>query len=248
MAWHCIEVVRLLHELTASLSRNVEGLLARSATYRMHCSALCRDFRPSWELNLTEPIASNFYPLTGGHGVVAAGGLLFAAAHVGLLVWRLLLRGRDFASLLHLFAAAMYIQDDERQLALLTERAQGGRVLLLRACFFLSADSTLCLPCSSCCTLQPRLWSASRTVWLLFRLAAAGASLRSGQMEVMVHRRTMEGGLERVGCTSWLPGCTGRTEKVPVAVQQRKENLQVVRHDSTVYTLLTCCRRFQGCG
>lgn len=63
-----------------------------------------RDFRPSWELNLTELIASNFYPLT----------------------------------------AAMYIQDDERQLALLTERAQ------------------------------------------------AGASLRSGQMEVMVHRRTME--------------------------------------------------------
>jgi len=44
-----------------------------------------RDFRPTWELNQTEPVAGNYYPLT----------------------------------------AAMYIQDERRQLALLTDRAQG---------------------------------------------------------------------------------------------------------------------------
>lgn len=62
-----------------------------------------RDFRPTWELNQTEAVAGNYYPLT----------------------------------------AAMYIQDQQRQLAVLTERAQGG------------------------------------------------ASLRSGHMEVMVHRRIL---------------------------------------------------------
>lgn len=70
-----------------------------------------RNCRPSWELNVTEPVAGNYYPLT----------------------------------------AAMYIQDADRQLAVLTDRAQGG------------------------------------------------ASLRSGQMEVMVHRRTLTDDARGVG-------------------------------------------------
>lgn len=46
----------------------------------------CRDQRPAWDVNITEPVAGNYYPIT----------------------------------------AAAYIQDGTRQLALLTERAQGA--------------------------------------------------------------------------------------------------------------------------
>ncbi|GAB4821252.1 hypothetical protein N2152v2_008298 [Parachlorella kessleri] len=89
-----------------------------------------RDQRPAWELNVTEPAAGNYYPLT----------------------------------------AAMYIQDNKRQVALLTERAQGG------------------------------------------------ASLRSGELEVMVHRRTAVDDWRGVaeplnetvcGCTGPDCNCTG---------------------------------------
>lgn len=46
----------------------------------------CRDVRPAYKVNVTEPAAGNYYPLT----------------------------------------AAMYIQDKDRQLAVLTERGQGA--------------------------------------------------------------------------------------------------------------------------
>ncbi|EFN53834.1 hypothetical protein CHLNCDRAFT_36397 [Chlorella variabilis] len=83
---------------------NGREMVKRTRQMHMNC-------RPSWELNVTEPVAGNYYPLT----------------------------------------AAMYIQDADRQLAVLTDRAQGG------------------------------------------------ASLRSGQMEVMVHRRTLTDDARGVG-------------------------------------------------
>lgn len=65
-------------------------------------SSCCRDYRPAWDLNVTDPISGNYYPLT----------------------------------------AAMHIQDSERQVALLTERAQGGCSCVSCNFSFLSADCT----------------------------------------------------------------------------------------------------------
>lgn len=82
-------------------------------------------------------------------------------------------------------AAAMYIQDEHRQLALLTDRAQGELAAAGAQPLACRSTSLACLqapaPCLPC-------------------LPAGGASLRSGQMEVMVHRRTLEGQLVRDRC------------------------------------------------
>lgn len=82
--------------------------------------------------------------------------------------------------------AAMAIQDSERQLALLTERAQGELAAgwrmarrQWRAIFILMAGLG-CLLLNQPAPLYPRG-------------RAGGASLRSGEMEVMVHRRTLAG-------------------------------------------------------
>ena len=70
----------------------------------------------------------------------------------------------------------MYVQDEGRQLALLTDRAQGEPAAAVgRPAKHLAALLQAPAPRLPC-------------------LPAGGASLRSGQMEVMVHRRTLEGG------------------------------------------------------
>ena len=92
-------------------------------------------------------------------------------------------------------AAALAIQDDERQLCVLTERAQGAA-----RCAAWTGSAG---PAASQHDLLPPaaslLWSAP-----LPPLLTGGASLRSGELELMVHRRTLAG-----ACCRWalLAGC-----------------------------------------
>lgn len=83
--------------------------------------------------------------------------------------------------------AAMHIQDGSRQLALLTDRAQGEATLR-----DVAADGAA----------RPR-GTCQRAACRFACCRAGGASLRSGQVEVMLHRRTLAGGEPPL---RWLSG------------------------------------------
>lgn len=77
------EMVKRIRQAPGNQCLLLAGSDVSTEVAGVHC---CRDFRPTWQLNVTEPVAGNYYPVT----------------------------------------AAMYIQDDDRQLTVLTDRAQGG--------------------------------------------------------------------------------------------------------------------------
>lgn len=94
--------------------------------------------------------------------------------------------------------AALAIQDGSRQLALLTDRAQGAAAAAaagMCACSGRGQGRFLLASPGACASAPPFLCPFPRT-------PAGGASLRSGELEVMVHRRTLAGACAgAAGCT-----------------------------------------------
>lgn len=91
--------------------------------------------------------------------------------------------------------AAMHIQDDSRQLAILTDRAQGE----------LTQQRQGHVPCNRARAACHSADGAHRA--RCCPLAAGGSSLSSGEMEVMVHRRILKGAGAAWGSHAHQAGC-----------------------------------------
>ena len=63
--------------------------------------------------------------------------------------------------------------------------------------------SGCCVPTAGCCMPNADCWGRLVANLVLAVLSAGGASLKSGQMEVMVHRRTLAGAVSP--CTALHP-------------------------------------------